>query len=467
MRRNVALNGVGEAPSTATAEATEAEPAPAAPAAAEEGEDEEAAGNAPDLGRRAGCDGAVRVNEGDACALMYSRRGLRDRVEVVDLDPYGTAAPFVDAAINALGDGGLLAVTCTDLAVLAGSNYPEKCFSNYGGVCVNAEYSHEVALRLVLNSIAQAAARYGKCIRPLISLSIDFYVRLFIRVESRPVDVKRLASQTGVVYACGFCQTPVLQPFGRVVDKESRNGNLTTHYKVAGGPTAGAKCAECGHAQALAGPMWLGPIQDAEFIARVLKDIDADKDAYGTFPRMHGMLTLAGEELDAPFYFTANKVHGFAHSSAMPTKQFVSALLNAGYKVSRSHALSGSVKTDAPRSFVYDIIRESAKTRPVRMDKIAEQSPTRTLLEKPMTHTVDFTPHPDAKRYEKDGKAVFYQVNPLPNWGPGSRAKSVKASNGSGSSGDAAKRKSDAEAEAPADTKRAKTEDDEESAMNA
>ena len=106
---------------------------------------------------------------------------------------------------------GLLCVTCTDLAVLAGSNYPEKAyvhsslsawiplnwlidrFSNYGGASVNAEYQHEVALRLVLNSLATTAAKYGRQIIPLLSLSIDFYVRLFVRVESKPEKVKALA----------------------------------------------------------------------------------------------------------------------------------------------------------------------------------------------------------------------------------------------------------------------------------
>jgi tRNA (guanine26-N2/guanine27-N2)-dimethyltransferase len=182
MRTNVALNGVGKK------EAVEVEGEAAVTPAAEA-----VAASSAELGRRADCNGHVYVNEGDACTLMYSRRAPKDRVDVVDLDPYGTAAPFVDAAISCIADGGLLAVTCTDLAVLAGSNYPEKCFSNYGGVCVNAEYSHEVALRLVLNSLAQTAARYGRYITPLISLSIDFYVRLFVRVDSKPVEVKRLA----------------------------------------------------------------------------------------------------------------------------------------------------------------------------------------------------------------------------------------------------------------------------------
>lgn len=55
---------------------------------------------------------------------MYSHRS--SRVDCIDLDPYGTAAPFLDSALQATEDGGLMCITCTDLAVLAGSNYPEK-----------------------------------------------------------------------------------------------------------------------------------------------------------------------------------------------------------------------------------------------------------------------------------------------------------------------------------------------------
>ena len=37
---------------------------------------------------------------------MYEHRHPAKRVDVVDLDPYGTAAPFVDAAVQAVADGG-------------------------------------------------------------------------------------------------------------------------------------------------------------------------------------------------------------------------------------------------------------------------------------------------------------------------------------------------------------------------
>jgi len=135
----------------------------------------------------------------DANTLMYSRR--TNRVDVVDLDPYGTAAPFLDAAIQAIAGEGLLCCTCTDMSVLAGIGYPEKCFANYGGCPVKQEYTHEVALRLVLNSIAVTAGKYGRAIEPLVCLSIDFYVRLFIKVVQSPAQVKYLA-RYAVPFVC-------------------------------------------------------------------------------------------------------------------------------------------------------------------------------------------------------------------------------------------------------------------------
>lgn len=57
---------------------------------------------------------------------MYAHRETSKRFDVVDLDPYGTASLFLDGAVQAVADGGLLCVTCTDLAVLAGGAYPEK-----------------------------------------------------------------------------------------------------------------------------------------------------------------------------------------------------------------------------------------------------------------------------------------------------------------------------------------------------
>lgn len=38
--------------------------------------------------------------------LMYEMRGKKDRYDVIDLDPYGSPASFLDAAVQAVSEGG-------------------------------------------------------------------------------------------------------------------------------------------------------------------------------------------------------------------------------------------------------------------------------------------------------------------------------------------------------------------------
>lgn len=42
--------------------------------------------------------------------------------DFVDVDPFGSCMPFLDAAIGAVRDHGVLAAAATDLAVLCGKN---------------------------------------------------------------------------------------------------------------------------------------------------------------------------------------------------------------------------------------------------------------------------------------------------------------------------------------------------------
>ncbi|KAM0787302.1 hypothetical protein ACM66B_007078 [Microbotryomycetes sp. NB124-2] len=364
--------------------------------------------------------GRVRVNEGDACVKMYNHRAEELRFDCIDLDPYGSAVPFLDAAIGAVADGGLLCITCTDAGVLAGHNYPEKAFTHYGGVCVNAEYSHEVGLRLVLNALAQTAARYGRHIEPLLSLSIDFYVRLFVKIDTSKIEVKALPSKTSLLYYCHSCQTPTFQPFGRVNERKNpKNGAVNYTYHSPSGPPVGEHCANCGGRHSIGGPMWSGPIHKKSFIDDMLEIVAEDREKFKTAPRIEGMLTVARNELEAPFYFTPSKTSGL-FNAVSPSLQVVgSALLNAGYEISRSHASSGSIKTNASRSFVHDIFREWIKKNPVNIKNVKEGSMAHRMLSKEQTHEVDLTHNARVDQaLMSHNKIVMYQMNPQANWGP-------------------------------------------------
>ncbi|KAF5365606.1 hypothetical protein D9758_003320 [Tetrapyrgos nigripes] len=382
IRRNVHFNGLGPDPSTSQTSTSHTED-------------------------------KIRVNEGDACTLMYTHRNKR--VDVVDIDPYGTAAPFIDAAIQSLNDGGLLCITCTDLTVLGTNNYPEKCFSNYGGVPVKAEYCHEAALRLVLHTASASASRYGRYIEPLLSLSIDFYVRLFIRINTSPTQVKKALIKTSMYYVCTSCQAFYEQPLGRMIEKKSDNGNVNQYPRTQPGPPVGDKCPECDSVLHIAGPMWSGPIHDTDFVSQVLAHTESHSAHYKTSPRMKGMLT----ELHDPFYFTPGKIASFFHCITPSLDDIASALLNAGHKISRSHASAGSLKTSGTRQDVYDIFRSWVKKHPIK--NVSERSPAQRLLEKEPRLEANFKHHPHSVTPSSKVKLVRYQETPS-NWGPGTRA---------------------------------------------
>ena len=72
------------------------------------------------------------------------------------------------------------------MAVLAG-NAPETCYTKYGAVSLKSKCCHEMGLRIMLQCIESHANRYGRYIVPLLSMSIDFYVRVFVRVYTSQV----------------------------------------------------------------------------------------------------------------------------------------------------------------------------------------------------------------------------------------------------------------------------------------
>ena len=72
----------------------------------------------------------VVVQNLDANFLLGGYAAPRKRFDAIDIDPFGPPVPYLDSAIRALRNGGLLALTATDLASLCGV-YPKACIRKY------------------------------------------------------------------------------------------------------------------------------------------------------------------------------------------------------------------------------------------------------------------------------------------------------------------------------------------------
>lgn len=254
------------------------------------------------------CD-IVKSSFGDAGMMMYCNRGVKDQFDVIDLDPYGSPATFLDAGVQAIKPGGLLCVTCTDTAVLCG-NGSETCYSKYGAMSLRSKFCHEMALRIVLQSIESHANRYSRYIVPILALSVDFYVRIFVRVFMGQGKVKQSVSKMALVYQCAGCGSYELQKLGTCTPL--RGGNFK--YGPASGPPVGPTCENCGHKHHVGGPIWASPVIDSDFVECVIRTVSADTEKLNTSSRILGMLNMCLEELpDVPLYYMTDELCRIVH----------------------------------------------------------------------------------------------------------------------------------------------------------
>ncbi|XP_062400236.1 tRNA (guanine(26)-N(2))-dimethyltransferase [Sardina pilchardus] len=360
----------------------------------------------------------VQASQRDASMVMYEARGKNQRFDVIDLDPYGSPSPFLDAAVQAVGEGGLLCITCTDMAVMAG-NSGETCYSKYSSVSIKSRFCHEMALRIILHSLDQRANVYQRYIEPLLSVSVDFYIRVFVRVRTGQAKVKNSASKQALVYNCVGCGSFHLQRMGK---RMSHGKNMK--YSAATGPPVGPNCEHCGQRHQLGGPIWAEPLHDVEFVQKVLSAVSGNPSRFGTSKRIEGMLSMMTEELpDVPLYYTMDHLSSTVHCNTPALLQFRSALLHAGHRVSLSHACKNALKTDAPPAVLWDIMRCWEKANPVKRERLSETSPAFRILSTEPTLQACFEVRDDANPQSRRRHLVRFQENPQANWGPKARAK--------------------------------------------
>ncbi|KAG0650502.1 tRNA(m(2,2)G26)dimethyltransferase [Hyphodiscus hymeniophilus] len=415
---------------------------------------------------------------GDNCKDDKGRNMPSRKYDVIDLDPYGTAAPFLDAAVQSVrDDGGLLCVTCTDAGVWASNGYPEKAYSLYGGVPIKGMHSHEGGLRLILHAIATSAARYGLAIEPLLSLSIDFYARVFVKIHKSPAEVKFLAGKTMVVYSCdtgcGAWTTQMLAK-NKLAQNKSGKGFFWKHvFEQA--PLTSEKCVHCGMKTHMAGPMYAGPLHSPAFIKKILDGLPSvSKDTYQTTERIEGMLSMALEEIlpleenpdspisttrtnrydpaavdHYPFLFIPSVLAKVVHCITPHENALRGALRHLGYRVTRSHTKAGSIKTDAPWEVIWEVMREWVRQKaPVKEGAIRQGTAGWNIMglnktegsknanQKSTSEGKETINGGDDQKgklaivfdeelgKEKDAKKlVRFQLNPRENWGPMNRAK--------------------------------------------
>jgi tRNA (guanine26-N2/guanine27-N2)-dimethyltransferase len=252
----------------------------------------------------------------DANVLMHQRR-----FDVVDLDPFGTPTPFVDAAVRSARQ--LLCVTATDTAPLCGAHF-ESGVRHYGAVPRNTEYHAEMGVRVLLGSVIRAGCRHDVGLRPVLTHATDHYVRAYLRVDGGASVAGDALEETGFLYHCQHC--------------------LWRDHEFALTADPPAECPNCGRHLQTAGPVWLSGVVDRAFLPAVADGLGPEM---GTAEEARELLDTLGAELDTPSHYDQHRLTRRWGTSAMAMDDFLEALRDAGFEASRTHYGGTTFKTDA------------------------------------------------------------------------------------------------------------------------
>jgi tRNA (guanine26-N2/guanine27-N2)-dimethyltransferase len=242
----------------------------------------------------------LEVHNEDASIFL-----LKNKVfDYIDIDPFGSPNPFLDAAIQSLRNKGILAVTATDTSALCGS-YPSAGQRKYWSVPLRNELMHEFGVRVLVRKVQLIAGQYDKALIPIFSYAKEHYMKIFFRCEGGKKKVDEIMKQHGIL-----------------VNKNKEHG-----------------------------PVWMGQLWNKHLVEEMLKlceTSDVHKDT-------KKLISVISEEckINVPFFFDIHELARKKKTGDNPRfEKMIEALKSEGFLAARTHFSFTGIKTDAPQEVV-------------------------------------------------------------------------------------------------------------------
>ncbi|KRH92255.1 N2,N2-dimethylguanosine tRNA methyltransferase, partial [Pseudoloma neurophilia] len=264
---------------------------------------------------------------------------------VIDIDPFGSFSAHVPFALKSIKHDGLLCLTATDTAVLFKNRL--KCRMKYDTLINKTPWFAEMGLRAAISYIARQAAINEMAIEPVLSLSVDFYIRIFIRIKRNKTSAKKCLESLNYFYTCQCGYFLQLDRQGGIGNKNSKSCDQSEESKNVFNKN---KCPICFQSLVLCGPLWTGKLHDLNFVESLPESEDK---------RVQNYLKMIKQEKSALFYHSISKISKLLKMDCPPMLVILSELLKRGYLVSFSHCMANAVKTDCPYTEMIKIFKEN------------------------------------------------------------------------------------------------------------
>jgi len=253
-----------------------------------------------------------------ACNKPLHQLLAEQRFDMIDIDPFGSPAIYISAAVQNIRHQGLLSCTATDTATLCGV-YPKVCQRRYAATPFYGPQMNEIGVRILLGMICREAAVYDKGIKPILSYADDHYFRVYVQIFN---------------------------------GKSAANHSMQQYKRIHPPEFSSTKNKEC------IGPLWIGALQEKSII-QYLRTAMFDFQLH-TKHQLWKLFDQLEEEAHAPvFFFSTDDLASKFKTSAPSLETIKTALQKQGYKAIQTHFHPTGIKTNAPNKIISQLFTDN------------------------------------------------------------------------------------------------------------
>lgn len=264
-------------------------------------------------------DARVEVHNTDANILLKELSSKGRLFDFIDIDPFGSPNHFLKAAIGALSEKGMLAVTATDTAALCGSAV-RACRRKYGAEPLHNSLMYEAGLRILIRHVQKVALSQKMILVPVLSYMSRHYARAYF---------------TSLSYS--------EKTAGEILLQHNFIAFSKVDFSISTGETE--LILKEKHPDAtIAGPMWTGNLNGMKFLKRCA----ACSAPFTDKESSDFLLTLLEEsKVEALGYYDVHSIAKALKLKAIPKfESILSALKEKGISCSRTTFLKTAIKAD-------------------------------------------------------------------------------------------------------------------------
>jgi tRNA (guanine26-N2/guanine27-N2)-dimethyltransferase len=267
----------------------------------------------------------VEIVQRDAGALLSERS-----FDAVDLDPFGTPALYIDAAVK--GTRRFLFVTATDTAPLCGAHL-KAGKRRYFAQPMNTDYHSEVGLRILLGFVVRETVKYDRGVEPVFCYAHEHFVRLHLRLLRGANAADDTIARIGYILQCKKCQY-----------RSEQQGMFPEI----------ACCPHCEEKLSPVGPLWLGSIHHQETLLQMQDRLVTME--LGTKKPLGRLIDLCLKELPTSSFYDYHRLAKEAGCSPPGINEVIGNIIASGYSATRTHFSGYGIKTEAPLDAIFEAL---------------------------------------------------------------------------------------------------------------